>query len=136
MDNLTPAQRSRRMSAVRQKNTGPELQLRRLLHREGYRYRLHERSLPGTPDIVFPSRKKAIFVNGCFWHGHDCRAGRPPSSNTEFWKEKIARNTSRDAVKLADLEALGWASLIVWQCELKRVDKILDRVSSFLAPNS
>lgn len=114
----------------------PEVQLRRLLHREGYRYRLHDRRLPGTPDIVFPSRKKAIFVNGCFWHGHDCRAGRLPSSNTDFWKEKIARNRSRDAAKLADLKAKGWDSLIVWQCELRNAGEVLERVSSFLGPRA
>lgn len=120
------------MRAVKQKNTAPELRLRKALHALGHRYRLHPKSLPGRPDLVFPSRRAAIFVHGCFWHGHDCRAGRQPSSRTEYWLPKIAENQRRDARKRAELEALGWRVLTIWECEVNRLQEILTSVTSFL----
>jgi len=132
MDILTPEQRSTRMAAVRQKHTTPELRLRRLLHAAGYRYRLHRRDLPGTPDIVFPGRRKAIFVNGCFWHGHDCRAGRLPATNQSYWDGKIEANVRRDARKGAELQELGWRTLTVWQCELRGAHRLPSQVAGFL----
>ncbi|MFN4089285.1 MAG: very short patch repair endonuclease [Alphaproteobacteria bacterium] len=120
------------MQSVKGRDTGPERIVRRILHRAGYRYRLHDRRLPGTPDIVFRSRRKAIFVHGCFWHAHGCAKGRPPKSRTDYWDAKIQANCARDARNRSDLEALGWEVLIVWQCELKREDDLATRLSSFL----
>lgn len=108
------------MAAVRSKHTKPELFVRRGLHARGFRFRLHRRDLPGKPDIVFPSRKCAIFVNGCFWHGHECSSGALPATRREYWEEKIERNKVRDARNLAELEAAGWNVMVVWECDLKR----------------
>jgi len=94
-----------------------------MLHAEGYRYRLHVGSLPGCPDLVFPSRKKVIFVNGCFWHGHACsRGSRVPKANRQYWQKKIARNRERDSHNLEKLQALGWRALTLWECEIKLID--------------
>lgn len=120
------------MRAVGQKNTGPELRLRKMLHALGYRYRLHRKDLPGKPDIVFSAKCAVIFVHGCFWHGHGCRAGRVPSSNTGYWEPKIAENRVRDARNVQALEALGWRVLIVWECELKRGGQGLTKAQEFL----
>ena len=120
MDRVTPEQRSKMMAAVRSKNTKSELLVRRELHARGYRFRLHRRDLPGKPDIVFPSRKSAIFVNGCFWHGHDCPAGALPATRHKFWEAKIGRNKERDAKSQSKLEAAGWNVLVVWECALRR----------------
>ena len=106
-DTRTKVQRRRIMQSVGQKNTGPEWSVRRLLHRLGYRYRLHRKDLPGTPDIVFPSRRKAIFVHGCYWHGHGCKKGRLPKSNLDYWSPKIDSNKERDRRKQSELEAAG-----------------------------
>lgn len=125
--------RSRTMRAVRSKDTTPELKLRRLLHRAGYRFRLHRKDLAGSPDLAFPGRKAVIFVHGCFWHGHDCRRGaRVPKSNADYWRVKIARNVVRDARSLKALQAAGWSATVVWECELKDTDATLARVISFL----
>jgi DNA mismatch endonuclease (patch repair protein) len=118
-DTRTPAQRSAIMRAVGTKHTGPELVVRRLLHAEGYRFRLHRKDLPGSPDIVLPGRKKAIFVHGCFWHGHGCAKGRLPKSRKAYWGKKIATNRVRDARNLSSLRRLGWSILVIWQCETK-----------------
>jgi DNA mismatch endonuclease (patch repair protein) len=118
-DILTPKARSERMSKVRQKNTKPELVLRKALHAAGLRYVLHPPDLPGRPDIVFPKYVTAIFVHGCFWHGHECRAGRAPSSNSDYWIPKIAANRTRDSRKAAELRARGWNVIQVWECETK-----------------
>jgi DNA mismatch endonuclease, patch repair protein len=123
-DKLTPAQRSWNMSRIRGKNTKPELLVRRLLHAKGYRYRLHGKSgsvrLPGNPDLVFAGRRKVIFVNGCFWHFHDCRAGQhAPKANALFWEAKRTRTRERDSQQRRQLEASGWDVLTVWECELK-----------------
>src|SRR5215204_659207 len=105
------------MRAVKSRDTAPEMTVRRLLHAMGYRYRLHVAGLPGKPDIVFPSRRKAAFVHGCFWHGHDCsRGARRPKSNEAYWSAKIGRNMVRDEENFARLQAAGWAVLVVWEC--------------------
>lgn len=129
----TPAERSRIMAAVKGRDTSPELTLRRLLHARGYRYRLHRKDLPGKPDIVFPGRRKVIFMHGCFWHGHDCKRGdRRPRTNAEYWRTKIARNRERDGRSIAALHETGWSSLIVWECELKPERALIARIESFL----
>lgn len=131
-DPFDKTKRSAVMRRVKGKDTRPEMQVRRLLHAAGYRYRLHRRDLPGTPDLAFPGRRKAIFVHGCFWHGHDCRRGaRQPKTNAEYWRAKIARNRERDAQNRAALAGLGWGSLTVWECELKQ-DGLLTRLEDFL----
>lgn len=118
-DNVSPEARSRLMSRVRQKGTRPELVLRKALHAAGLRYVLHPRHLPGRPDIVFPKYRSAVFVHGCFWHGHQCRAGRSPSSNIEYWSNKILANRKRDAIKEAALRVQGWQVILVWEYETK-----------------
>jgi DNA mismatch endonuclease (patch repair protein) len=129
----TPEQRSYNMAHIRARDTKPELLLRKALFSLGYRYRLHPATLPGKPDIVFPGRKKAIFVNGCFWHSHNCKYGQVvPATRPEFWATKRSATVARDARKNAELEALGWTVFTVWECELSRVDQMLIRLSSFL----
>lgn len=120
------------MQAVRGKDTGPEWIVRRLLHRLGYRYRLHRKDLPGKPDLVFPARRKAIFVHGCFWHAHGCRYGKPPKSALEYWLPKLDQNRKRDAEKSARLEARGWTVLTVWQCETKDTEALTAKLRAFL----
>lgn len=119
VDRLTGEQRSRNMSRIRGKDTKPEMVIRRLLHGMGYRYRLHRRDLPGSPDIVLPKHRVAVFVHGCFWHGHGCHLFRWPATREEFWKAKIARNIERDAEALTALNAAGWRTLVVWECAVK-----------------
>lgn len=136
MDNLTPDQRSAQMSKVRSKDTKPEMFVRRLVHGMGYRYRLHVGTLPGKPDLVFPSRRKIIFVHGCFWHGHDCPLGRIPKSRVEFWVGKIEANRSRDAVNIGKLERLGWTSLAVWECQLRGAGRLAGKIRRFLGVTS
>lgn len=107
------------MARVRSRDTAPEMLVRRLLWSLGYRYRLHRRDLPGKPDIVFIGRRKAIFVHGCFWHGHDCpRGSRAPKANAAYWRDKIARNRARDAAALDALDAMGWRALVIRECRL------------------
>ena len=119
-DKLTPSQRHICMSSIRGKNTKPEVLVRKGLHARGFRFRLHNRKLPGSPDIVLPKYGVAIMVNGCFWHGHKgCRYATKPKTNVEFWETKIARNRHRDEVTNAHLEALGWHVITVWECELR-----------------
>lgn len=120
------------MRSVKQRNTKPEMIVRRLLHARGWRYRLNRKSLPGSPDIVFPSRRKAIFVHGCFWHGHSCKKGKLPSSNLEYWSAKIDQNRKRDARVEAELLDAGWRSLVVWQCDLDNCDAIVLKIEEFL----
>lgn len=134
MDRLTPDRRSWLMSRVSSKNTKPEIAVRRLVFAMGYRYRLHSKHLPGCPDLVLPGRKKVIFVNGCFWHGHPgCRYGRLPKSRVEFWQAKIDRNRERDRENIASLEADGWRVLTVWQCEFREPEKLCEKLREFLA---
>lgn len=132
VDTRTRAQRSRIMASVGQRNTGPEWIVRRLLHAAGYRYRLHAKDLPGTPDIVFRRLKKAIFVHGCFWHGHGCPKGRAPKSKLEYWGPKLAANQNRDAQVLAELATSGWDTLVVWQCETKDIEALTEKLWVFL----
>lgn len=120
------------MRSVKQRNTKPEMIVRRLLHARGWRYRLNRKSLPGSPDIVFPSRRKVIFVHGCFWHGHSCKKGKLPSSNLEYWSAKIDQNRKRDARVEAELLDEGWLSLVVWQCDLDNRDAIVMKIEEFL----
>ena len=108
------------------------MRVRRLLHGMGYRYRLHDKDLPGKPDLVFSGRRKVIFVNGCFWHGHCCRKGRAPKSNVEFWRTKISRNRARDAKAIGELRGGGWKVCIVWQCELRGKEALMGRLMGFL----
>jgi DNA mismatch endonuclease (patch repair protein) len=134
-DVFTAEQRSAVMARVKGRDTGPELKLRRLLHGAGYRYRLQVRDLPGRPDLAFPRRRAAVFVHGCFWHGHDCpRGARAPKANADYWQAKIARNRARDAAVQSDLAARGWTGLVVWECELKQPDAVLRRLRAALGP--
>lgn len=133
-DRLTPRQRSENMRAVRGKDTVPELVVRRLMHRLGYRFRLHSAKLPGKPDLTLPKHKTVIFVHGCFWHGHQgCARSIPPKSNAAFWEAKLARNRERDADQVAALGETGWRVLIVWECETKNLQLLATRISDFLA---
>ena len=125
---------SRRMSRVRKTNTKPEIVVRRLAHRMGHRFRLHRRDLPGTPDIVFPGKRKVIQVQGCFWHQHEgCRLANMPKSRLEYWGPKLARNVERDATTLAALREAGWEPLVVWECETRDEDALRERLQAFLA---
>lgn len=128
-----PALRRRTMQAVKSKNTSPELLVRRLLHARGYRYRLHRSDLPGCPDLVFPSRKKVLFIHGCFWHGHGCaRGSRVPKTNTDYWTAKVARNRKRHVKVQRHLKANGWKVLTLWECELRDEAALLKRLTRFL----
>ncbi|WP_422732627.1 very short patch repair endonuclease [Microbulbifer magnicolonia] len=132
-DILSRKERSHRMSLIKGKNTKPELEVRRLIHRMGYRYRLHRGDLPGRPDIVFGRKRKVIFVNGCFWHGHrGCKKARFPKSRCAYWRSKIEGNKSRDAINKRKLKALGWDYLVIWECELKYLDLVQKRIVAFL----
>lgn len=135
MDTLTPQERSERMSKVRSVDTGLEMVVRRLVHGMGYRYRLHRKDLPGTPDLVFPSRRKVIFVHGCFWHRHgdsDCRLARLPKSRLDFWLKKLTANKERDVKSQACLEALGWDVMTIWECQVPDTEALKRDISEFL----
>jgi DNA mismatch endonuclease (patch repair protein) len=133
-DVFTAEKRSAVMARVKARDTGPELVVRRLLWRLGARYRLDRRDLPGRPDIVMPGRKLAVFVHGCFWHGHDCvRGARVPKANRDYWTTKIARNRARDIETRAKLEALGWRVEVVWECDLKDAEALERRLAKLLA---
>lgn len=123
------------MRSVGQKNTRPELAVRKILHRSGYRFRLHRRDLPGTPDVVLPKYRSVIFVHGCFWHGHGCKYGKLPKSNKSYWSQKIQRNINRDARTRFELERGGWKVFVVWQCELGDPDLVQRALEEFLEPN-
>lgn len=114
----TNPERSKIMSAIRAKNTKPEIKVRRFLHASGLRYSLHSKKLPGRPDIALPKYAAAIFVHGCFWHGHDCRPKKDTKTNTKFWSDKIERNIARDARKASELESSGWKVFTLWECNL------------------
>lgn len=133
MDNLTPEARSRHMRGVRRRNTKPELVVRRTAHALGFRFRLHRKDLPGSPDLAFPGRRKAIFVHGCFWHGHrECRYATVPKTRTDWWLEKISNNQRRDARALTALDELGWNSIVIWECETRKADGLAKRLQEFL----
>lgn len=131
-DVLSPEHRSWNMSRITGKNTKPELRLRSILHRAGYRFRLHVSSLPGRPDIVLPKYRTVIFMNGCFWHRHPaCSKAYTPSSRTEFWTAKFEATIARDAKKSAELRKQGWNVLTVWECELQQSpESVLDRITT------
>jgi DNA mismatch endonuclease (patch repair protein) len=121
------------MRAVKSNDTSVELAVRRIAHNLGYRYRLHRRDLPGKPDLVFPGRRKVIFVHGCFWHQHQgCNRSRTPKSNQNYWQPKLQRNVERDARVQAELVDMGWDLLIVWECEVKNAELLKERLSGFL----
>lgn len=135
MDKLTPERRSENMRRIKSKDMKPELAVRRLVHGLGYRYRLHRRDLPGKPDLVFGSKRKVIFVHGCFWHGHElegCNDARVPKSNTDYWNLKLARNKERDAAHNAELKEAGWKVLTIWECEMKTQSIVEKRIKRFL----
>lgn len=131
VDTISEAHRSWNMSRIKGRNTGPELRLRSLLHRAGFRFRLHAKDLPGKPDIVLPKYRTAIFVHGCFWHRHEgCRNATTPSTRAEFWQEKFDGNVERDRRNRAALETAGWTVITVWECDLKAdADQIVQQLS-------
>lgn len=132
-DRLTPEARSAAMRAVKGRDTKPEMAVRRMLHAMGYRYRVQARGLPGRPDLAFTRRRAAVFVHGCFWHGHGCARGRRvPATNTEFWIAKIARNRARDAEVAAALTGMGWRSTVVWECGLRDMAAVAAGLRGFL----
>ncbi|UDF03282.1 very short patch repair endonuclease [Asticcacaulis sp. AND118] len=120
------ATRSRNMAAIRGKDTKPELHIRRALHSLGFRYRLHAKDLPGKPDLVFPRYGAVVFINGCFWHRHDCHLFRWPGTRVDFWQEKIGKNVASDARNINALDALGWRIATVWECALKGRTRLPD----------
>jgi len=134
-DTITRKRRSEIMSNIRAKGMKPEMIVRRLVHSMGYRYRLHRKDLPGKPDLVFPGRRKVIFVHGCFWHQHDdpaCKIARVPQSNRDYWIPKLERNAARDAQHQAELRARGWDALVIWECELKDEEALRSKLIRFL----
>jgi DNA mismatch endonuclease (patch repair protein) len=131
-DKWTAEQRSAMMSRVKNANTKPEVRVRQMLHRLGYRFRLHGKKLPGSPDIVLPKYRKVIFVHGCFWHGHTCSKGKRPATRVEFWNEKLDRNLARDSQAQQELRALGWSYLVVWECQLKDETALTKTLETFL----
>lgn len=136
-DIVSRSKRKEMMSSVKQRHTKPEITVRKLLHRLGYRFRLHSKKLPGTPDIVLPKYKSVIFVHGCFWHQHKgCRKSRRPTSNVEFWNEKLDKNIERDNRKESELKNAGWKVLTVWDCEIKDEDLLIEKVKNFLTQSA
>lgn len=121
------------MRRVRRRDTAPEMRVRRLVYSLGYRYRLCVKSLPGCPDLVFASRRKVIFVHGCFWHSHSCNRGKRPSSNLDYWIPKLDANVNRDRNALEQLESEGWDVLVVWECETRSTDALEGRIQKFLS---
>ncbi|MDO6824997.1 very short patch repair endonuclease [Marinobacter sp. 1_MG-2023] len=137
VDVVDPKTRSRMMSGIRGKNTKPEVLIRKALHAGGFRFRLHRKNLPGSPDIVLPKFRAVILVNGCFWHGHQCRLFKWPKTRPEFWRNKIEGNIRRDQRKLSDLKSLGWRVCLVWECEIKgakeeNLNRVIESISKWL----
>ena len=136
-DTVDTHRRSEIMSHIRAKGMKPEMRVRQLAHSMGYRYRLHRKDLPGKPDLVFPGRRKVIFVHGCFWHQHAdpaCKIARLPKSNQDYWLPKLERNAARDAEHAARLNELGWEVLLLWECEVGRANGLRERIREFLKP--
>src|ERR1700687_6114979 len=134
VDRLTADRRSALMYRVRSRNTGPEIAVRKISHRLGYRFRLHAKNLPGKPDLVFPKLKSVIFVHGCFWHRHvNCRKASTPKTRIVFWKSKFKRNVERDALTKRALKKMGWRVLTIWECQIKRKVSLEARISKFLS---
>lgn len=129
--------RSRMMAKIRSKNTSPELLIRKALHARGFRFRVHVKNLPGTPDLVLPKYNAAIFIHGCFWHGHNCRYFKVPQTRPEFWIDKIGKNKERDERQLAAIQALNWRVLVIWECAVRTMNKdktslLIDETISWL----
>ena len=129
--------RSRMMSGIKGRNTAPEIIIRRALHSRGFRFRIHSNSLPGKPDLLLPKYRAAIFIHGCFWHGHDCRYFKLPQTRTEFWREKIQKNRTRDACQINKIETAGWRVLVVWECAVRWMNRqkselLVDLISDWL----
>jgi DNA mismatch endonuclease, patch repair protein len=136
-DIMTPAERSALMAKIKSKNTTPEMKVRRAVHAAGFRYSLHRKELPGSPDLVFRRHKLVVFVHGCFWHWHGCKRSRMPAANHDYWAAKIARNIARDATDLAQLDALGWRHHIIWECQLDAgIAELIDLLSHSHKPAS
>jgi DNA mismatch endonuclease (patch repair protein) len=136
-DVFDPAKRSAVMARIKSQDTKPELLIRETLTALGARYRLHRKDLPGSPDVVLPGRRLAIFVHGCFWHGHDCaRGSRVPKANRDYWLAKVARNVARDGRNLTDLTAAGWRVETVWECQMKDRDALKGRLAALLQATS
>ncbi|MCA9741227.1 MAG: DNA mismatch endonuclease Vsr [Deferribacteres bacterium] len=134
VDKVSPEVRSKTMSRIRSKGMAPEMFVRRLVYHMGIRYRLHRNDLPGKPDLVFSSRKKIIFVHGCFWHQHaKCKDGHVPKSNVKYWQHKLERNMQRDKRALKELEELGWEVLVAWECEIKFPELLSVKIEQFLS---
>jgi DNA mismatch endonuclease, patch repair protein len=136
VDSISSKRRSENMRRILSKDMSPEMSVRRLLHSMGYRYRLHRKSLPGHPDIVFPTQKKVIFVHGCFWHQHAdprCKIKRVPKSRLEYWLPKLSRNAERDQESIALLKGLGWKVLVIWECQTPHVSQLSSKLSRFLS---
>lgn len=135
MDKLSVERRSANMARIKSKDTKPEMVVRKLTHSLGYRYRLHRKDLPGKPDLVFPRYKAAIFVHGCFWHQHPdptCKDGVMPKSRIDYWAPKLGKNQLRDIQNISTLEKFGWKSLIIWECEVKDITTLKNRIENFL----
>lgn len=124
MDMFTPEHRSQIMARIRSQDTQPELAVRRYLHARGFRFRIHQATLPGKPDLVLRKYRAAIYVNGCFWHGHNCKDGRRPKSNSDYWEKKLDRNLRRDKATAKRIKALGWRRIVVWGCQAKKGDAL------------
>ncbi len=134
VDVFTSKKRSKIMSSIKNKNTAPEIIVRKLLHSMGYRFRLHRKDLPGTPDIVLPKHKTVIFINGCFWHGHEhCPRSRLPDTNKDFWEAKIIKNKKRDEENIEKLRSQGWNTIVVWTCELKDIEQLKNKYRKILS---
>ena len=136
MDVHSPKQRSYNMSQIKSENTRPEMLIRKWLWSHGYRYRLHQKGLPGKPDIVFPGRRKVLFVHGCFWHKHNCRYFKWPETNVTFWKNKITETVERDKKNYEKLKKAGWKYLIIWECEIKDISIIENKIKKFIETDS
>jgi DNA mismatch endonuclease (patch repair protein) len=128
--------RSANMRAIRSKDMRPELAVRSLVHRLGYRFRLHRKELPGKPDLVFVSRRKVIFVHGCFWHAHECKIAHTPKSNLAYWSPKLERNRARDEKNIGALTADGWKTMVIWECEIRSERTLKKRIHAFLGANA
>lgn len=132
-DSLTKSQRQICMSHNKSKGTSPELFIRKLISSQRYRYSSHRKDLPGCPDIVFPKRKKVIFINGCFWHRHTCKKGRSmPDTRKKFWQQKFKRTIERDKQNYKALKKLGWKVFVIWECQIKKPEKLIGKISKFL----
>ena len=133
VDRLSPERRSALMAKVGSKNTLPEMRVRKAAHALGYRFRLHRKDLPGKPDLVFPGRRKIIFVHGCFWHRHEgCAKASQPTTRSDFWSDKFTRNVVRDKQAVLELERLGWAVTVIWECETRSNERLVHMIDEFL----